>query len=119
MRVQRLRHSGSKPEVRQLLTHLWRRRRCVRLVEELGLRTQRIEAMIPTLEDFVRRIKELRLKIDAHKKSKQPPAGRQKLVDEYRMILKACQETPKSLKRRVAESTESSSIACTATPRRS
>jgi RNA polymerase primary sigma factor len=80
-----------------------RRRRCVRLVEELGLRTQRIEAMIPTLEEFVRRIKELRLKIDAHKKSKQPPAGRQKLVDEYRMILKACQETPKSLKRRIAE----------------
>jgi RNA polymerase primary sigma factor len=80
-----------------------RRRRCVRLVEELGLRTQRIEAMIPTLEEFVRRIKELRLKIDAHKKSKQPPAGRQKLVDEYRMILKACQETPKSLKRRISE----------------
>ena len=80
-----------------------RRRRCVRLVEELGLRTQRIEAMIPTLEEFVRRVKELRLKIDAHKKSKQPPAGRQKLVDEYRMILKACQETPKSLKRRISE----------------
>ncbi|MFM8290751.1 MAG: sigma-70 factor domain-containing protein, partial [Planctomycetia bacterium] len=80
-----------------------RRRRCVRLIEELGLRTQRIEAMIPTLEDFVRRLKELRVKIEAHKKSKQPPAGRQKLVDEYRMILKACQETPASLKRRVGE----------------
>ena len=46
-----------------------RRRRCVRLVEELGLRTQRIEAMIPTLEKFVVRIKELKSKIDAHKKS--------------------------------------------------
>ena len=41
-----------------------RRRRCVRLIEELGLRTQRIEAMIPTLEDFVRRMKELRVKIE-------------------------------------------------------
>jgi RNA polymerase primary sigma factor len=37
-----------------------RRRRCVRLVEELGLRTQRIEGMIPQLDGFVARIKELR-----------------------------------------------------------
>jgi len=80
-----------------------RRRRCVRLVEELGLRTQRIEAMIPTLDNFVVRLKELRSKIEAHKRSKQPPSGRQKLVDEYRAILKACQETPKSLKRRMDE----------------
>ncbi len=80
-----------------------RRRRCVRLIEELGLRTQRIESLIPTLEGFVIRIKELKSKIEAHKKSKQPPSTRQKLVDEYRMILKACQETPKSLRRRVAE----------------
>ena len=80
-----------------------RRRRCVRLIEELGLRTQRIESLIPTLEGFVTRLKELKSKIESHKKSKQPPSSRQKLVDEYRMILKACQETPKSLKRRVAE----------------
>src|SRR5262245_34960457 len=33
-----------------------RRRRAVRLVEELGLRTQRIEQMIRTLEDFQKRI---------------------------------------------------------------
>ena len=80
-----------------------RRRRCVRLVEELGLRTQRIEAMIPTLEGFVSRLRELKSKIDAHKRSKQPPSSRQQLVDEYRTILKACQETPRSLKRRVEE----------------
>jgi RNA polymerase primary sigma factor len=80
-----------------------RRRRCVRLIEELGLRTQRIEVMIPTLEEFVRRLKELKSRIDSHKKTKQPPSARQKLVDEYRTILKACQETPRSLRRRVAE----------------
>jgi RNA polymerase primary sigma factor len=80
-----------------------RRRRCVRLIEELGLRTQRIEAMIPTLDNFVVRLKELKSKIDAHKKTKQPPSARQKLVDEYRAILKACQETPRSLRRRMAE----------------
>jgi len=80
-----------------------RRRRCVRLIEELGLRTQRIEAMIPTLERFVERVRELKGKIDSHKKSKQPPSGRQKLVEEYRQILRSCQETPRSLKRRVDE----------------
>ena len=80
-----------------------RRRRCVRLIEELGLRTQRIEAMIPTLDGFVSRVKELKAKIDASKRAKQPPAARQKLVDEYRAILKACQETPRSLARRMDE----------------
>jgi RNA polymerase primary sigma factor len=80
-----------------------RRKRVVRLIEELGLRTQRIEAMIPPLYGFVDRIKELKGKIDAHKRSKQPPSARQKLVDEYRAILKGCQETPRSLKRRMDE----------------
>ena len=42
-----------------------RRQRCVRLIEELGLRTQRIEVMIPTLEEFVRRLKELKSKIES------------------------------------------------------
>jgi RNA polymerase primary sigma factor len=83
-----------------------RRKRCVRLIEELGLRTQRIEAMIPTLNGFVSRLKELKTKIDAHKRTKQPPSARQQLVDEYRAILKACQETPRSLKRRMAEINE-------------
>jgi RNA polymerase primary sigma factor len=53
-----------------------RRRRSVRLVEELGLRTQRIEQMIRTLEDFCRRVEELRAKIDAHKRDKGAVAER-------------------------------------------
>ncbi|MFM7108460.1 MAG: sigma-70 family RNA polymerase sigma factor [Planctomycetaceae bacterium] len=80
-----------------------RRRRCVRLVEELGLRTQRIEAMIPQLEGFVAKLKELKGRIDASKRAKQPPSARQKVVQEYRGILKGCQETPRSLERRVRE----------------
>ena len=80
-----------------------RRKRVVRLIEELGLRTQRVEGMIPQLDGFVARLKELKTKIDAHKRSKQSPSGRQKLVEEYRGILKNCQETPRSLKRRMDE----------------
>ena len=37
-----------------------RRRRAVKLVEELGLRTQRIEPLIKTLEEFSRRVDELK-----------------------------------------------------------
>src|SRR5687767_4377019 len=44
-----------------------RRRRTVRLVEELGLRTQRIEPMIRTLEDFHRELGDLRRRIADHK----------------------------------------------------
>jgi RNA polymerase primary sigma factor len=78
-----------------------RRRRSVRLVEELGLRTQRIEQMIRTLEEFHRRIGELRAKIEAHKREKGPVAERKPWLSELRAILLATQETPKSLHERV------------------
>jgi len=78
-----------------------RRRRAVRLVEELGLRTQRIEQMIRTLEDFQKRIEELRAKIEAHKREKGPASERKPWISEYRAILLATQETPKSLLNRV------------------
>ena len=80
-----------------------RRKRCVRLIEELGLRTQRIEAKIPELEHHCRRVLELRSKILASRKAKQPPSARQELVQEYRSILQQCQETPASLARRMKE----------------
>jgi RNA polymerase primary sigma factor len=80
-----------------------RRKRCVRLVEELGLRTQRFEAKIPELEAFCERVRELRKQILASRKAKQPPSARQELVKEYRLILQQCQETPKSLDRRMKE----------------
>ena len=78
-----------------------RRRRAVRLVEELGLRTQRIEQMIRQLEDFSARLAELRAKIENHVKEKGAPADRKPWISEYRGILLATQETPLSLKKRV------------------
>jgi len=78
-----------------------RRRRSVRLVEELGLRTQRIESMIRTLEDFHREVTELRRKIDAHKAAKGSSAERKPWMTKYRTILVALQETPISLRKRV------------------
>jgi RNA polymerase primary sigma factor len=78
-----------------------RRLRAVRLVEELGLRTQRIESSIKTLEDFSRRVDELQAKIEASRKARIPAADRQALLAEFRSILQATQETPTSLRRRV------------------
>ncbi len=82
-----------------------RRRRAVRLVEELGLRTQRIEPMIKTLEEFSRRVDELRLRIRQHKAENpgKPRDRRQEpWIAEYRNILRAAQESPSSLRKRVA-----------------
>ena len=78
-----------------------RRRRCVRLVEELGLRTQRLEPMIKTLDEFSRRVDELKQRIEEHRKQKGKPRQREPWVTEYRNILRACQETPTSLRNRV------------------
>ncbi len=77
------------------------RRRAVRLVEELGLRTQRIEPAIATLEDFSRRVDELKARIDEHREARGPAKEREPWVMEFRNILRATQETPTSLRKRV------------------
>ncbi len=78
-----------------------RRRRCVYLVEELGLRTQRIESMIQVIEEFSRRVDELKARIDEHRKTRGRSQQREPWLTEYRNILRATQETPTSLRNRV------------------
>lgn len=78
-----------------------RRRRAVKLVEELGLRTQRIEPMIRPLEEFSRRVDELKASLDAMRKTRRSMKERKPLLIEYRNILRATQETPTSLRNRV------------------
>lgn len=78
-----------------------RRRRAVRLIEELGLRTQRIETRISTLEKFDARVIEIDALLAAHAGSKQGLDFRERLLSERRQILTACQETPVSLHQRV------------------
>lgn len=80
-----------------------RRRRAVRLIEELGLRTQRIEGMIGTLEAYSRRVDELRRWIREHKASGRPAYERRIWRAEYRNILQMAQESPSSLRTRVDE----------------
>ncbi len=78
-----------------------RRRRAVRLVEELGLRTQRIEPMIRTLEDFSRRVTELKAQLAQMRKLRSSPEERAPALKEFRAILRTTQETPVSMRNRV------------------
>ena len=77
------------------------RRRAVRLVEELGLRTQRIEPMIRQLDEFSHKLDELREKIIAQKQEKTPAPECDKWLKEFRGLLMATQETPTSLRNRI------------------
>ncbi len=78
-----------------------RRRRSVRLIEELGLRTQRIEALLGHVEKFSNTVDELNLRIAEHKKARKPAQERKPWIQELRTILIVCQETPSSLRNRV------------------
>jgi RNA polymerase primary sigma factor len=80
-----------------------RRRRARKLVEELGLRTQRIEPMIRTLEHFSRRADLLKAQLDSQRKSKHSSHEREQWLKEYRQILRSTQETPTSLRNRIQD----------------
>ena len=97
-----LNKTQSKAKRKKAWQHLGqRRRRAVRLVEELGLRTHRIEPMIRTLEEFSGRINELKQLLARHKKNRNQMDDYQSWLTEYRSILLATQESPTSLKHRV------------------
>ena len=96
----------SRSKRKAVRRNAWRRlahgrRRAVRLVEELGLRTQRIEPMIGALDKFSQRIDGLKARVVAHKKSRAPIVERKSLLGDYRGLLIATQETPTSLRNRV------------------
>ena len=94
--------SAPKKKRQEAWTRLGRGRiRAVRLVEELGLRTQRIEPKIKILEDFSRRVDHLQQLIKAHRRARKPEEDRAPWIKEYRNILLATQETRVSLQSRV------------------
>ena len=93
------------PEVRKKAWDAlaYRRRRAVRLVEEMGLRNQRVESMLATLETYSKRVDELQDYIARHRESGAPADARNDWILERRHILMITQETATSLRNRVAE----------------
>ncbi|MBX3423600.1 MAG: sigma-70 family RNA polymerase sigma factor [Pirellulaceae bacterium] len=96
----------SRSQPREIRDQAWaalarRRRKAVRLVEELGLRTQRLEARLLDLEKFSRRIDDLRREFTRLSGDRVSASQRSELIREFRELLMATQETPLSLRRRV------------------
>ncbi len=99
-------YSKSRPKAERRAAWLSlarRRRRAVRLIEELGLRTQRIEGLICTIEKFSKIVDDLQRKIMEHKAARGPAIERKPWIKEMRTVLIACQETPTSLRNRVQQ----------------
>jgi RNA polymerase primary sigma factor len=79
-----------------------RRNRAVRLVEEMNLRTNRLEPLFKKLEAISNRMNELKNRIDAARlPAEHPEAALEQLVEELRYLMRISFESPKTLLRRV------------------
>ncbi len=92
-----------KPSDRRAAWARLGRRRCraVTLVEELGLRTQRIEPMISQLEEYNARIQVLKQQLAEMKQDHASVEELKPVQVEFRNILRHLQETPTSLQSRI------------------
>jgi len=78
-----------------------RRRKMVTLVEELSLRTQRLQPSMKRLEQISARMTDLEKKIKSLKRQKSAREERANLQKELEDLMAMTQETPKSLRERV------------------
>lgn len=78
-----------------------RRRKMVTLLEELSLRTQRLQPALKRLEQISRRMSELRRQIDALRNLRSAKEDRANLQSEMSDLMRMTLETPESLARRV------------------
>jgi RNA polymerase primary sigma factor len=78
-----------------------RRRKMVTLLEELSLRTQRLQPALKRLEQISRRMSELRRQIDGMRNLRSAKEDRANLQSELADLMRMTLETPESLARRV------------------
>jgi RNA polymerase primary sigma factor len=80
-----------------------RRNRAVRLVEEMNLRTNRLEPLFKKLEAIEVRMAELKSKVDAARRLPEVCSNEpvEQLLEELRYLMRITFETPKTLSRRV------------------
>jgi RNA polymerase primary sigma factor len=92
----------SEEEVRQLRRQIrLRRRKCVRLVEELSIRTQRLQPLMKRLEQISQRMDELEAEINRLRERGNTGEDRANLEAELRDLMLMTLETPASLRLRV------------------
>jgi RNA polymerase primary sigma factor len=75
-----------------------RRNRCVRLVEEMNLRTNRLEPLFEKLEAIEARMRTLKHQLEA---AKAGGSSTEQLLEELRYLMRITYESPKTLRRRV------------------
>ena len=90
---------ADKQAARQSL--IVRRRKMVTLLEELSLRTQRLQPTLKRLEQISRRMTELNRQIDHLKNLKSSKDHRANLQSELNDLMQMTLETPESLARRI------------------
>ncbi len=87
---------------RQLLADLKRRRRkAVNLVEELSIRTQKVQPLMKRLEQVSARMNELVFQLKEYRAGRGGKEDRANLVKELKDLMRITLETPASLARRV------------------
>ena len=87
---------------RQLLANLKRRRRkAVNLVEELSIRTQKVQPLMKRLEQIAARMGELVFLLKEYRAGRAGKEDRANLVKELKDLMRITLETPRSLAKRV------------------
>lgn len=79
---------------------LRRRRKCLQLVEEMSLRTRRVQPLMRQLEEFADRMATIREQLCALPDSPQAKDQRANLRRELRDLMQLTQESPRSLRKR-------------------
>ena len=79
---------------------LRRRRKCLQLVEELSLRTRRVQPLMRQLEEFSQRMQEIRERLSEIRKNPIAKEERANLRRELRDLMMLTLESPRSLEKR-------------------
>ncbi len=90
-----------KPVRRQLLVELKsRRRKAVNLVEELSIRTQKVQPLMKRLEQVSARMGDLMFQLQEHREGRGGKEERSNLQKELKDLMRITLETPASLRNR-------------------
>ena len=79
---------------------LRRRRKCLQLVEELSLRTRRVQPLMRQLSEFSRRMEELQARLKVIRRDESLAAERTRVRRELRDLMLLTLESPRSLRNR-------------------
>ncbi len=76
------------------------RRKCLQLVEELSLRTRRVQPMIREMREYLARMEAIRARLQIIRRDPMAREERTRLRRELHLLFSKTQESPKSLRKR-------------------